>query len=69
VNFDSNVVYTAQNLVAGRRYLFEVLYVQNTGSAILGLGARRAGTPGNIPISPCSAGVSSQLLSIQTLAQ
>ena len=39
--FDPSAMYTAPGLVAGRRYLFEVLYVQNNGAAVLGLGARR----------------------------
>ena len=56
VNFDTNVMYTAHGLVAGQRYLFEVLYVQNTAAAILGLGARRAGTPGNVADLPLLGG-------------
>ena len=50
--FDASVVHTADNLVAGQRYLFEVLYKQGTIPAVVGLGARRVGTPGNVADIP-----------------
>jgi hypothetical protein len=56
LNFDASAMYTAQGLVAGQRYLFEVLYAQNTAAAVVGLGARRVGTPGNIADIPLLGG-------------
>jgi hypothetical protein len=48
VNFDASAMYVAQGMAAGQPYLFEVLYAQNTAAALVGLGARRVGTSGNV---------------------
>jgi hypothetical protein len=56
LSFDPSASYTAQGLLAGHRYLFEVLYAQNNGLAAVGLGARRVGTLGNIPDIPLLGG-------------
>jgi hypothetical protein len=56
LTFDATAMYTAHGLAAGQRYLFEVLYAQNTAAAVVGLGARRVGTPGNIPDIPLLGG-------------
>jgi hypothetical protein len=55
-SFDPAVVYVSDTLVAGRNYLFEVLYAQNTASASLGLAARRVGTQGNVADLPLLGG-------------
>lgn len=54
--FDPAAMFTTGNLEAGRRYLFEVLYKQNTDAARLGLAARRVGTPGEVTALPLLAG-------------
>src|ERR1043165_5477244 len=56
--FDPNVTFTTGNLTAGQRYLFEVLYKQNTDAAVLGLGARLAGSSGNVSDLPLLGGAS-----------
>jgi len=48
LNFDANVVYTTGTLIAGQRYLFEVLFLQVDGAARLGLAARSVGTTGSV---------------------
>src|SRR5688572_13091481 len=54
--FDASLMHTTGNLVAGQRYLFEVLYKQDQGTAALGLAARRVGTPGNVANLPLLGG-------------
>jgi hypothetical protein len=52
-SFDSSVMGTSGALVAGQRYLLQVLYRQNTGSALLGVAARRQGDttlPSSLPV-------------------
>jgi hypothetical protein len=56
--FDPGVMFTTDNLTAGQRYLFEVLYKQDTGDAVLGLGARLAGSSGNVTDIPLLGGSS-----------
>jgi hypothetical protein len=56
VNFDASAMYVAHGLVAGGHYLFEVLYAQNNAAAVVGLGARRVGTSGNITDIPLLGG-------------
>jgi hypothetical protein len=56
LTFDASASFTTGNLVAGQRYLFEVLYKQNTADAALGLGARRVGTAGNVTAIPLLSG-------------
>ncbi len=55
-NFDPSASFTTGNLTAGQRYLFEVLYKQNTDTARVGLGARLVGTPGNVADIPLLSG-------------
>jgi hypothetical protein len=55
-NFDPSASYTTEDLTAGRRYLFEVLYKQNADAATLGLGARAVGTPGEVADIPLLGG-------------
>lgn len=54
--FDEAQMYTTGNLVAGQRYLFEVLYKQDAATASLGLAARRVGTPGAVASLPLLGG-------------
>jgi hypothetical protein len=54
--FDPSAMYTANGLIAGQRYLFEVLYQQSAAAAVVGLGARRQGTPGNVADIPLLGG-------------
>jgi hypothetical protein len=56
LSFSDSLMHTTGNLQAGQRYLFEVLYKQDTGTAALGLAARRVGTPGEIASLPLLGG-------------
>ena len=52
-NFDTSVMGTSPSLNAGQKYLLQVLYRQNTGSALLGVAARKQGDttpPASLPI-------------------
>jgi hypothetical protein len=52
-NFDSSVMGTSGPLVAGQKYLLQALYRQNTGSALLGVAARKQGdntAPALLPV-------------------
>ena len=52
-SFDSAVMGTSPALVAGKRYLLEALYRQNTGAALLGVAARLQGDttpPASLPV-------------------
>jgi len=52
-NFDSSVMGTSGQLVAGQHYLLQALYRQNTGAALLGVAARHQGDttpPSALPV-------------------
>lgn len=55
-SFDPNVKFTSATLQAGQRYLFEVLYKQDTLAAAVGLAARRVGAPGDVATLPLLGG-------------